>query len=443
MNLTELKRKSIKELHDLASDLRLDSAGALRRQDLIFALINAQAGARGEIFAYGFRNPFRMNFDPLNGRLWVGDVGDLTIEEIDIVNGGKNYAWPHCEGTLPMGCEQPGDIDPVFTYPHSGPLSLGTSLTGGAFAGPSFGALGSDYFFGDYTGNAIYHAVPNGTRDGFASAPTLFVSDPGAPVDLVYGPDGLYYVAIAIGEVHRVAPSVAPPTNIDSYLCYKAALAPGDAALPKGTTVALSDALVPGPLDFGVTKAVTLCNPASVNGSTVLESTAHQEGFAIKRVPGSPRFPRTNQATGDQFANRNLALTQESTLLVPSSKVPGNGGAPPFTLTSIDHYKCYRAALAKGSPKFIAPASPTIADQFYPGGQSFTLRKPTRFCDPVAADGSPINEPGSSLVCYGVRLPAGVHFAKTTVSTNNPDFGADVLVASAVSELCVPAVTDP
>jgi len=407
----------------------------------------SQVGARGEIFAYGFRNPFRMGFDPLTGKLWVGDVGDLTIEEIDIAVAGKDYSWPYCEATSPAGCAQPGDVAPIFSYPHTGAGALGATVIGGAFAGPSFGGLENDYFFGEYTGNAIYHVDPNGTRDGFAGGPTLFVDDPGSPVDIVFSSDGaLYYVAIAIGEVHRVAPSVAPPTNIDSYLCYKAALAHGDAALPKPLTVALSDALVPGPLDFGVTKAVTLCNPASVNGSTVLESTAHQEGFAIKRVAGSPKYAKTNQATGDQFANRNLSLTQESTLLVPSSKVLGNGGAPPFLLTTIDHYKCYRATLAKGSPKFIAPAPPTIADEFYPGGQSFTLKKPTRFCDPVAADGSPINEPGSSLVCYGARLPAGTRFTKTTVSTNHPDFGAagaDVLVASAVSELCVPAVINP
>ncbi len=53
MNLTELKRKSIKELYELAGELRLDSAGSLRRQELIFALINAQAGARGEIVGEG------------------------------------------------------------------------------------------------------------------------------------------------------------------------------------------------------------------------------------------------------------------------------------------------------------------------------------------------------------------------------------------------------
>src|SRR5262249_33355723 len=90
-----------------------------------------QVGKRGEIFAYRFRNPFRMSFDDTTGSLWVGDVGDLTVEEIDIATSGGNYAWPHCEGTLPSGCEQPGDIDPIFTYLHSGGTSLGTCLIGG------------------------------------------------------------------------------------------------------------------------------------------------------------------------------------------------------------------------------------------------------------------------------------------------------------------------
>jgi transcription termination factor Rho len=53
MNLTELKRKTIKELYELAGELRLESAGSLRRQELIFALINAQASARGEIVGEG------------------------------------------------------------------------------------------------------------------------------------------------------------------------------------------------------------------------------------------------------------------------------------------------------------------------------------------------------------------------------------------------------
>jgi len=401
-------------------------------------------GARGEIFAYGFRNPFRMGFDHVTGDLWVGEVGDLTIEEIDIVEAGGNYSWPYCEATQPSGCAQPGDVAPIFSYPHSGGSSLGTSITGGAFAGASFGGRENDYFFGDYTGSAIYHIEPNGPRNGVTGGATTFVSGAGGPVDIIFGPDGaLYYVAINSGAVRRVAPNAPPAAETDAYMCYKAALARGEAKLPAGTTITLSDELVPGPQDFAVTRAITICNPASVNGSTVEEPTAHQEGYAIKRVQGSPKFVKSLQATGDLFANRNLLLTQESSLLVPSSKVLGSGGAPAYGLTTVDHYKCYKASLAKGSPKWIAPASPTVIDQFYPGGQSFALKKPTRFCHPVAADGSTINEPTSHLVCYGARLPAGTKFVKTTVSTNNPDFGTDVLLATAVSELCVPAVTDP
>jgi glucose/arabinose dehydrogenase len=168
-----------------------------------------QGGVREEIFASGFRNPFRFGFDPVSGALWVGDVGDLQIEEIDIVVAGGNYAWPRCEGTLPAGCQLPGDDDPIFTYPHGGASSLGGSITGGAFAGASFGSLGNDYFFGDYTGKRIYHAAPNGPRDDIAT-PDLFVDGAGGPVDIIFGPDGaLYYVSINTGQVRRVASAVA------------------------------------------------------------------------------------------------------------------------------------------------------------------------------------------------------------------------------------------
>src|SRR6185436_19216490 len=98
-----------------------------------------QGGAREEIFALGFRNPWRFGFDPVTSALWAGDVGEDTIEEIDLVTAGGNYAWPRCEGTLPNGCALPGDTAPVLTYPHDGAGALGTSVTGGGF--PRTGAL--------------------------------------------------------------------------------------------------------------------------------------------------------------------------------------------------------------------------------------------------------------------------------------------------------------
>ena len=55
-------------------------------------------GMCGEIFAYGFRNPWRFGIDPVTGRPWLGDVDHLTVEELDVVTADGNYAWPHCEG---------------------------------------------------------------------------------------------------------------------------------------------------------------------------------------------------------------------------------------------------------------------------------------------------------------------------------------------------------
>lgn len=59
-------------------------------------------GRRGadEIFAYGFRNPYRMSFDTNSGQLWVGDVGQNAVEEVDIVRAGGNYGWHIKEGTF-------------------------------------------------------------------------------------------------------------------------------------------------------------------------------------------------------------------------------------------------------------------------------------------------------------------------------------------------------
>jgi len=168
-------------------------------------------GARPEVFAYGFRNPFRLGFDPATGHLWAGDVGDLTVEEIDVVVAGGNYGWPYCEGTLPPGCEHPGDIDPVFSYEHDVPDSLGETVIGGGFAPAGFGSFDGFYFFADWAAGTIYDAPVGGpNRTGFAGPPGVFITGIGAanggPVDVQFGPDGnLYYVQFGPGEIHRVA----------------------------------------------------------------------------------------------------------------------------------------------------------------------------------------------------------------------------------------------
>ena len=170
-----------------------------------------QAGKRPEVYALGFRNPFRMGFDPQTGRLWAGDVGQGTVEEIDVVQSAGNYAWPRCEGTQPAGCQQPGDVDPVFEYLHSGAGVSGRSVTGGAFVSRSFGFIGGYYVFGDYTASKLWAAAPNAARDDIAAATDL-VTGAGGPVDIVSGPDeALYWVAINTGEVRKLVPNYPRP----------------------------------------------------------------------------------------------------------------------------------------------------------------------------------------------------------------------------------------
>ncbi len=176
-----------------------------------------QAGVREEIFAWGLRNPWRMDFDPLSGKLWVADVGDLAFEEIDIVGAGENYGWPACEANFPAGCNPGSYAAPIFSYSHGTGCpgeatlpALGTSITGGTFAGSAFLSAENAYVFADFTAGTIHLANPTAGRDGLL-APTTIVTDAGGIVDLVRGPDGAVYVtAFFDGEIRRIAATPAP-----------------------------------------------------------------------------------------------------------------------------------------------------------------------------------------------------------------------------------------
>jgi glucose/arabinose dehydrogenase len=114
-------------------------------------------GFREEIYAYGLRNPWRFSFDPTTGRLWVGDVGQNRIEEIDIVKSGGNYGWNVMEGSLcyspPSGCNQTGLNLPIWEYNHT----VGYAVTGGfVYRGSTFRDLAGAYVYGDYGSGKIW-----------------------------------------------------------------------------------------------------------------------------------------------------------------------------------------------------------------------------------------------------------------------------------------------
>jgi glucose/arabinose dehydrogenase len=128
-----------------------------------------RAGA-DEIYAYGLRNPFRMSFGP-DGTLWVGDVGQGAIEEINHIVAGGNYGWRIKEGSFLFDANGTGPgfvyqaspglpaglIDPVAEYDHAdgvgAPVARQAVIGGFVYTGSSMPALSGQYVFADYVGS--------------------------------------------------------------------------------------------------------------------------------------------------------------------------------------------------------------------------------------------------------------------------------------------------
>lgn len=116
-----------------------------------------RSDARGEIWAYGVRNIWRLAFDRETGALWAGDVGQNLWEEIDIITRGGNYGWNLREGAHSFGTKGVGPredlIEPVWEYDHE----VGKSITGGViYRGKKLPGLSGAYIYGDYISGRLW-----------------------------------------------------------------------------------------------------------------------------------------------------------------------------------------------------------------------------------------------------------------------------------------------
>jgi putative heme-binding domain-containing protein len=124
----------------------------------------AMKGARPEVWAYGFRNPWRMSFDRQTGELFVGDVGWELWESVHRVERGGNYGWSAMEGPQPIKSEPigPTPIHPaLIELPHT----IACSVTGGlVYRGKKFPELFGAYVFGDWETRRLWAARFEGDR---------------------------------------------------------------------------------------------------------------------------------------------------------------------------------------------------------------------------------------------------------------------------------------
>lgn len=125
--------------------------------------VGQPAGAKPEIWAFGLRNVWRFSFDRENGDLWAADVGQNSIEEIDLIEQGGNYGWRSFEAN-----ERFDELEPLSFGEHIPPVAQygrreGSSITGGyVYRGTRFPQLVGDYFFGDYASGLIWRLRPEG-----------------------------------------------------------------------------------------------------------------------------------------------------------------------------------------------------------------------------------------------------------------------------------------
>jgi len=181
-----------------------------------------------EIYAYGFRNPWRFSFDSFNGALHVADVGQNDVEEIDLVTAGGNYGWPFKEGSFffDHNGDEPGFvsinnsggpnnlIDPIAEYDHD----EGVSIIGGfVYRGSNLPGLTGRYIFADWSreffGNngRLFHLVAAGQMREFNLQNPIDMS----PLGFGQDSDGEIYLMVnstgtpsgGTGVVYRLDPA--------------------------------------------------------------------------------------------------------------------------------------------------------------------------------------------------------------------------------------------
>ncbi|WKZ46118.1 MAG: PQQ-dependent sugar dehydrogenase [Anaerolineales bacterium] len=174
------------------------------------------SGVRGEIWGYGFRNPWRFSFDRATWDMYIGDVGQGAREEIDFEpassTGGLNYGWRVMEGTLcynpSSGCDTSGKVLPVTEYVNN---SATCAVTGGyVYRGSLSPQMTGIYFYGDYCSGEIWGLVqpsPGVWVSTLSVDTSFFISS--------FGEDEageLYLTDYASGTVQRVVGPLGAPT---------------------------------------------------------------------------------------------------------------------------------------------------------------------------------------------------------------------------------------
>jgi uncharacterized repeat protein (TIGR03806 family) len=316
-------------------------------------------GGAPEIFALGFRNPFRLSVDRETGDLWVGDVGQDNWEEVDRVEVGRNYGWPCREGahdfqsTNAAVCPSTAGLsDPVFEYPHVAP-STG-SVTGGiVYRGAAMPGFQGTYVYGDFM--MLQASALTFDATGHASSVLINESGPNlAFTTFTEDNDGeIYGTSVLENKIYKLVPASAPvassfPDRLSKTGCFDAAdpKKPAPGTIPYGVNVPLwSD---------GAEKERTLAVP---DGTTIGVKADGDFDFPIGSV-----LTKTFSLAGKRVETRLFVRhddgewagytyewddAQTDALLLPARKVKSVGAQTWMFPSRTDCVRCHGAAAGR------------------------------------------------------------------------------------------------
>lgn len=321
--------------------------------------------------------------------------------------------------------------DPVHVKVGGVPIGIGN--TGGLAADPVNGtiyaALGSTG--GLYTLNPVNGAATligtNNVTFGLAFAPLAATPTP--------------------PPTPTPTPSPTPPAQLDHFMFYRSKTTSGTPALPFFGPVTLTDAF--GAFSYEVKQVRRLGLPANRSGLGINDPVTHLTEYQIRPTRGAGKFQGLNNIlVTDPFGTRSVKVKKADSLLVPTNKSFTSFPAKPTTASSnVDHFVCYKV---KGIPR---ADFAVVQDQFE--NRSYTLKRITRICNPVAKSGSPKITKGPGLgsnfpiapstirnyrrlLCYKAVGVDGRHVKRNGLYLNN-QFGQQRVDTVREQEFCLPA----
>ncbi|MEA2987535.1 MAG: hypothetical protein QOG83_246 [Alphaproteobacteria bacterium] len=417
------------------------------------------AGARGEIWALGVRNPWRITFDRQTGDLLIADVGQGAREEVNVQPAGvagRNYCWRRKEGTLifdaNVPCTAGTPTDPVLEYDHSGGKC---SITGGyRYRGSRIPDIVGTYFYGDYCTGQIWRATESGgvwtSSQLFDTAFNIstFGEDEGGEIYVVHIGGSLYRLVDTRVATTTAVTGTPNPSVSGQSVTFTATVTPAGAGTPTGTVTFKDGATTLGTGTLSSGSAGFSTAALGVGGHTITAVYGGDVTFAASTSPGvAQSVNKGATATAVSATPNPSTLGQSVTFTATVTASAPAAGTASGTVTFKDGAATLGAGtLSNGAAGFstaaLSEGQHTISavyggDASFTGstsaGVTLTVQPPPPLTRTfVSANGSDLNNCGRATPCRTFQTAHNRTVAGGAISVLDPAGYGPVTISKSI-----------